>query len=116
MAKRERWQGRTIGADAEALMRAPFALSDAGELLSLLVTSGFDDCVIRAESGKVRFTSPAMFVRSYIGGSPLATIVAAAPASAHDELVAEVERVLDPLIEADSLCFPIEAHLALCRP
>jgi hypothetical protein len=29
--------------------------------------------------------------------------------------VREVERALDPLIEDGSLCFPIEAHLAVCR-
>jgi ubiquinone/menaquinone biosynthesis C-methylase UbiE len=107
--------GRTIGSDAEALMRAPFALSDAGELSRLLEAAGFVDCAIHAETGYVRFASAAMFVRSYIGGSPLAAIVAAAPAPAYEELVQEVERALDPLIERGSLCFPIEAHLALCR-
>jgi ubiquinone/menaquinone biosynthesis C-methylase UbiE len=107
--------GRTIGADAEALMRAPFALSDAGELSRLLERAGFCDCATRAESGKVRFASAAMFVRSYIGGSPLAAIGATAPAAAYEELVHEVERALDPLVEHGSLCFPIEAHLALGR-
>jgi len=29
--------------------------------------------------------------------------------------VREVERALDPFIEQGSMCFPIEAHLALCR-
>jgi ubiquinone/menaquinone biosynthesis C-methylase UbiE len=107
--------GRTISADAEALMRAPFSLSDAHELSRLLETAGLRDCAIRAETGNVRFLSAAMFVRSYIGGSPLAPMVAAAPAPAYEELVREVERALDPLIEQGSLCFPIEAHLALCR-
>jgi ubiquinone/menaquinone biosynthesis C-methylase UbiE len=107
--------GRTIRADAEALMRAPFALSDAGELSRLLESAGLRDCAMGAEIGNVRFASVAMFVGSYIGGSPLAAIVADAPASAYEKLVEEVERALDPLIEQDSLCFPIEAHLALCR-
>jgi ubiquinone/menaquinone biosynthesis C-methylase UbiE len=107
--------GRTISSDAEALMRAPFALSDAGELSGLLEAAGLCDCAIHAETGNVRFASVAMFVRSYIGGSPLAAIVADAPAPACEELVEEVERALDPLIEQGSLCFPIEAHLALCR-
>jgi SAM-dependent methyltransferase len=107
--------GRTISADAEALMRAPFALSDAGELSRLIKSAGFSDCAIRAETGNVRFPSAAMFVRSYIGGSPLAAILATAPAPAYGQLVEEVERALDPLIGRGSLCFPIEAHLALCR-
>jgi hypothetical protein len=53
-----------------------------------------------------------MFVGSYIGGSPLAAIVATAPAPAYEELVSEVERGLGASIE---LSFPIEAHLAVCR-
>jgi hypothetical protein len=96
-------------------MRAPFALSDAGELSRLLESAGLRDCAIRAEIGNVRFASAAMFVGSYIGGSPLAAKVATAPAPAYEELVSEVERALDPVIEQGSLCFPIEAHLALCR-
>jgi ubiquinone/menaquinone biosynthesis C-methylase UbiE len=107
--------GLTISADAEALMRAPFALSDAGELSRLLESAGLRDCAIRAEIGKVRFASAAMFVGSYIGGSPLAAIVATAPEQAYEKLVSEVERGLDLCIEQNSLCFPIEAHLAVCR-
>jgi hypothetical protein len=108
--------GRTISAEAEALMRAPFALSDAGELSTLLERAGFCDCVTRGDTGKVRFASAATFVRSYVGGSPLAAIVATSPAPAYEKLVSEVEHALDPLIERGSLCFPIEAHLAVCRP
>ena len=107
--------GRTIGADAETLMRAPFALSDAGGLSRLLETAGLCDCAIHAETGDVRFAPPAMFVRSYIGGSPLAGIVAAAPKQAYEELVSEVEHGLASYIQHDSLCFPIEANLAVCR-
>jgi ubiquinone/menaquinone biosynthesis C-methylase UbiE len=107
--------GRTISADAEALMRAPFALGDASELARLLEAAGFSECTIRAETGNVRFASAEKFVRGYIGGSPLAALVAASPAPAYEELVREVERSLDPLVEQGSLSFPIEAHLALCR-
>jgi ubiquinone/menaquinone biosynthesis C-methylase UbiE len=107
--------GRTISADAEALMRAPFALSDAGELSRLLERAGLSDCAIRAQTGTVRFDSAAMFVRSYTGGSPLAAIIATAPDQAYEKLVSEVERDLDSRIEQNSLCFPIEAHLVVCR-
>jgi ubiquinone/menaquinone biosynthesis C-methylase UbiE len=106
--------GRTIGADAEALMRAPFALSDAGELSQLLEAAGFDHGEIHAEAGDVRFASAETFVRGYVGGSPLAALVTAAPAPAYEELVNEVERALDRFVGHGSLSFPIEAHLALC--
>jgi ubiquinone/menaquinone biosynthesis C-methylase UbiE len=107
--------GRVISSDAEALMRAPFALGDAGELARLLERAGLCDCAIRAQTGNVRFASAEKFVRGYIGGSRLAALVAAAPAPAYEELVREAERALDSLIEQGSLSFPIEAHLALCR-
>jgi SAM-dependent methyltransferase len=107
--------GRTIGSDAEAVMRAPFGLSDVGELSALLSGAGLHDCAVRAETGTVRFASATSFVRSQIGGSPLAPIAAAAPASAREELLREVERALAPVTEPGSLWFPIEAHLALCR-
>ena len=107
--------GHSIGSDAEALMRAPFALSDAGELLTLLEAGGLSDCAIRAEAGNVCFRSASVFLGSYIGGSPLAAIVATAPPQARDRLVREVERTLEPLSERGSLCFPIEAHLAASR-
>jgi hypothetical protein len=96
-------------------MRAPFALGDAGELSRLLETAGLRDCAIHAEAGIVRFASAAMFVRSYTGGSPLAAVVATAPEGGYEKLVSEVERHLDSWIERNSLCFPIEAHLAVCR-
>jgi hypothetical protein len=43
--------GRTISTDAEALMRGPFALGDAGELARVLEAGGLYDCTIRAETG-----------------------------------------------------------------
>jgi SAM-dependent methyltransferase len=106
---------RTIGADAGALMRAPFALGDADELARLLEAGGLCDCTVRAETGNVRFPSAEKFVLGYIGGSPLAPLVSAAPALASEDLVREVERALDRFVEQSSLSFPIEAHLALCR-
>ena len=101
--------GRTMGAEAEALMRAPFLLSDSDELARLLRTAGFRDVAIRAETGEVRFATAEMFVESYVSGSPLAAIVSSAPAAARQELLHDVERALGP----GSVCFPMEAHLAV---
>jgi hypothetical protein len=107
--------GRTVGADAEAVMRAPFALGDADVLTTMLKRAGLRDCAIRAETGMVRFAAVASFVRSQVGGSPLAPIVISAPADAREQLVREVERALDPHVDDGRLAFPIEAHVARCR-
>jgi hypothetical protein len=97
-------------------MRAPFALSEARELSSLLDEAGFTDTSVHAATGYVRFASPAIFVQSYVGGSPLAAMVTAAPGSAYEELVRDVEVKLEPFTQRDGMTFPIEAHLALARP
>jgi hypothetical protein len=107
--------GRTIGAEAESLVCAPFQLGDAGELTTLLRAAGFRDVAVRAELGETRFATVATFVESYVGGSPLAAIVSAAPGTAREELVREVERGLGAFVERGSPCFPMEAHLALGR-
>jgi ubiquinone/menaquinone biosynthesis C-methylase UbiE len=108
--------GRTISSDAEALMRAPFGLGEAAELSGLLEEAGFTDVSVQAATGSVHFVSPAIFVQSYVGGSPLAGMVAAGPGSAYQELVRDVEMKLEPFTHRDGLAFPIEAHLALARP
>jgi SAM-dependent methyltransferase len=107
--------GRTIGAEAESLMRAPFALGDSAELSRLLRAGGLREVVVRKETGEVRFASPTALVKSYVNGSPLAALVAGAPATAYDDLVQEVERELLPFTGQGSLCFAIEAQLAVCR-
>jgi ubiquinone/menaquinone biosynthesis C-methylase UbiE len=105
--------GRTVGPDAEALMQAPFLLGDRDELAKLLSAAGFRDVEIRAEEGEVRFPTVASFVDAQVRGSPLAAMVAAAPAGAREGLVSELERELGP----GSVRFPMEAHLAVAtRP
>jgi hypothetical protein len=73
------------------------------------------DVAIRSETGSVRFASASAFVRSYLDGSPLAPIAAAAPATAYDELVGRLEHALSASTEEGSLSFPIEAQLAVAR-
>ncbi len=100
--------GRTIGPEAEALMRAPFALGDAGELAGLIRAAGFGDVAIREETGEARFATSERFVESQVSASPLAAILSAAPTESREELVREIESALGP----GSVGFPMEAHLA----
>jgi hypothetical protein len=53
--------------------------------------------------------------RQLLGGSPLAAVIATAPEEAYEKLVSEVEHDLESYIEKNSLSFPIEAHLVVCR-
>jgi SAM-dependent methyltransferase len=104
---------RHIGPDASSIMRAPFSLGDAEELGSLVGEGGFEALDLRAQTGGVHFPSVESFVASYVGGSPLAGPVAAAPAEARGALLAEVAANLRQF--GQELEFPIEAHLARAR-
>jgi SAM-dependent methyltransferase len=106
---------RHIGPDAASIMRAPFSLGDAEEFTSLVAAAGFEGLEIRAETGAVHFGSVGHFVASYVGGSPLAEPMAAAPREARDALLAEVVSKLEPFLGGDGLKFPIEAYLARAR-
>jgi hypothetical protein len=96
-------------------MRAPFTLSDAGELSRLLESAGLSRLCDTRRNRERPLRLGGDVRRHYIGGSPLAAIVAMAPEQAYEKLVSEVKRGLDSCIEQNSLCFPIEAHLAVCR-
>lgn len=108
-----RWAERSV--PTRRLMRAPFALGDAGELARLLEAGGPCDCAILAETGTVRFASAATFVRSQVGRSPPRRGRRRRTVTGLRRARTRGRGCPRPLIEQGSLCFPIEAHLALCR-
>jgi ubiquinone/menaquinone biosynthesis C-methylase UbiE len=101
---------RHIG-QAAAIMRAPFALSDADELAALVRAAGFQNVAIHQRSGTVRFPSLERFVLSYVAGSPLAGPVAQADDAAREALMADVRNALVKFTSDAELAFPIAAHL-----
>jgi ubiquinone/menaquinone biosynthesis C-methylase UbiE len=102
---------RHIGQAAATIMRAPFGLSSAGELESLVATAGFHDIAVQQRNGTVRFPSIERFVSSYVAGSPLAGLVSKADDVARDTLIADVTNALKKYTGATGLAFPIGAHL-----
>jgi SAM-dependent methyltransferase len=102
---------RSIGPDAGAIMRAPFALNDEEALADLLAGVGFDDVEVRPEAGTVRFGSIQEFVLAQGTGSPLAGPIGAAGPAARAALLADAETALAPWRGPDELAFPIEALL-----
>src|SRR5258708_34415950 len=62
---------RHVSTEAAGMMRAPFALAEAGELRALVAAEGFREIKIRPVAGTVRFPSVARFGLAYVGGSPL---------------------------------------------
>ena len=106
---------RHIGAAAGALMRAPFGLSDDGELCGLVEGAGFGEVELDRQAGVVRFGSARELVVAYGAGSPLAGPIGAAGPAARAGLVAEVQAALDPWQGTAGLAFPIEALLVSGR-
>jgi SAM-dependent methyltransferase len=106
---------RHVGDDAAAIMCAPFALCDPGELHALLERAGFTAVAVAVQPGTVRFPSVADFVRYQCAGSPLAEPVGRAGEVARAALVRDVAEALTHHLDAQGLAFPIEAILGSGR-
>ena len=106
---------RHVGQAAAAIMRAPFGLSNADELETLVRAAGFQNVAIQQRSETVRFPSVERFVLSYVAGSPLAGPVSQADDAARAGLITDVRNALGKFTSNDELAFPIAAHLLSAR-
>jgi len=106
---------RHIGQTAAAIMRAPFALSNVGELEALASTAGFHDVAVQQRNGRVRFPSIERFVLSYVAGSPLVGPVSKADDAAREALITDVRNILGKYTGSTELAFPIGANLLSAR-
>jgi SAM-dependent methyltransferase len=106
---------RYIGQAAATIMRAPFGLSNAGELEALVSTAGFHNVAVQQRNGTVRFPSIERFVLSYVAGSPLAGPVSKADDAAREALIADVRSTLGKYTGRTELAFPIGALLLSAR-
>jgi ubiquinone/menaquinone biosynthesis C-methylase UbiE len=100
-----------IGPAAASIMRAPFGLSDAGELTQLVEAAGFRSVTVEQQVGSIRFPSVERFVLSYVHGSPLAGLVAQANMAAREALTADTKHALGEYTSNEDFSSPIAAHL-----
>jgi len=106
---------RHIGQASAAIMRAPFGLSDADELIALVRAAGFQDIAIQQRGGTVRFPSVEKSVLSYVAGSPLAGPMSKADDAARGALIADARNALAEYTSNTELAFPVAAHLLNAR-
>jgi ubiquinone/menaquinone biosynthesis C-methylase UbiE len=106
---------RHVGQAAAAIMRAPFGLSDADELATLVRNAGFQGVAIQQRVGTVRFPSVERLVLNYVAGSPLAGPVSQANDAARGALVTDVKNALSKYTSKAEVAFPISAHLLSAR-
>ncbi len=107
--------GRHMGSESVAMMNAPFALSNAEDLRSLIAGAGFQDVGIRIVVETFRSPSPEEFVWRQIVGSPLAGPFAKISDEAKSALIKEVSVALQSYIDDDGLVHPMEAYFAIAH-
>jgi SAM-dependent methyltransferase len=105
---------RHVGHAAAAIMRAPFALSNADELSALVKGAGFNDVAVQKRDGTVRFASIDKLVLSYVAGSPLASHVPQA-GEACALLISDLTKAFGHRVTGKDVAFPIGAHLVSAR-
>lgn len=103
---------RVAGAEAGAVMRAPFTGPARQELGDLLDEAGFRQPTVTIDIGVVRFPSPAEFLRRQVAASPLRGPVGALPEERRSALTEEVAVALTPFTDDHGVVFPLETLVA----
>jgi SAM-dependent methyltransferase len=107
---------RHIGRGLADILRAPYALSDPGDLRRLLEGAGFGDVVIEIEHVRGRFAGdPGRFAAGIAGANPAAGPYAAAGDDQRAAVVAELTLELAPLRDGDSIAFDMPSLIAVAR-
>ena len=104
-----------VGAEAAAMMRAPFSGPDREQLRRLLVEASFSEVHIRIASILVRFPSPREFLRQEVVSSPLAGPVGALDPPRLAALGEELDRVMEPYADDDGTVLPMQTWLIGAR-
>jgi SAM-dependent methyltransferase len=107
---------RHIGRDVADILRAPYGLSDPGELRRLLEEAGFDDLVIEIERVRARFAGgPEQFAAGAAGSNPAAGPYAAAGDDRRAAVVAELAPALEQLRKDGTITFQMPSLIAVAR-
>ena len=106
---------RHVGAEAAAMMRAPFSGPGREQLRQLLTRASFAAARVLIASLLVRFPSPQAFLRQEVASSPLAGPVATLGPDRLAGLAGELDRVLAPYADDDGIALPMQTWLISAR-
>jgi ubiquinone/menaquinone biosynthesis C-methylase UbiE len=106
---------RHVGADAAAIMRAPFDGPDAATLRRLVLDAGFGEVRLRIGFGAVRFPSAEAFLGQQAASSPLAGPVGALGREVHEALARDLDWGLHAYVDDDGVVFPMQTWLVTGR-
>ena len=105
-----------IGRDVADILRAPYGLSDPGELRRLLEEAGYDDVVVEIERVRARFAGGAeQFAAGVAGSNPAAGPFAAAGDHRRAAVVTELAPRLEHLIADGHITFEMPSLIAVAR-
>jgi ubiquinone/menaquinone biosynthesis C-methylase UbiE len=103
------------GAEAAALMGAPFAGPDRHRLRRLMRDAGFEDPVVRIGVTCAHFPSAAELLRRQALSSPLAGPVGALDRERREALQEALAAALEPYADDDGVALPMQTWLATAR-
>lgn len=82
--------GRHVSPKAAGFVQRVFSMHDVDEMEALLTDAGFAEVSVGAGVHRLSLPAPREFLWQYVGGTPLAPIVAASDPSAREALESEV--------------------------
>jgi len=94
--------------------RAPFALSDARQVHSLIENAGFREITVRTVAQPTRFPNPEALVTAQLAATPLSTLGAIDDDTVR-AIQADVREAMEPYRNGDQFAIPMEAHVAFAR-
>jgi ubiquinone/menaquinone biosynthesis C-methylase UbiE len=105
-----------LDSEIGAMLRSPFALSDAAELGRLIAAAGFSDVSVTKETIDCTWSSHADFARLVIASGPVSQLFSSAPNDVQRAVGDEVAQRLGPYATTDGrLCMPMTTNVAVAR-
>jgi ubiquinone/menaquinone biosynthesis C-methylase UbiE len=102
---------RHVSPEAGSMMRAPFALHDAGELHHLVASAGFRNVRVRPTSETTKLPLPAEFVPGHLAALPMAQAIALLAPDRRAALLADMTEALRAYSDGSQLMLPAGANV-----
>lgn len=106
---------RHVSEAAGDTRRAPFRLSDRGEVRALVTAAGFRDVAIRLDARVARFPSVEAMIRIMMAGTPLAAAMQDADPGVLKAVIAEATEALSAYEDDLGLALPMQAWIVTAR-
>jgi ubiquinone/menaquinone biosynthesis C-methylase UbiE len=107
---------RLAGAEAAAIVRSPFVLSDIGAVRSLFVDAGFAQVECTTTQEMVTYPSVDAFLEGEFDATPLGAFLQSLGGAIYDRAKAETTEALLPYRTPTGVTFPMAAHVFSARP